>query len=111
MASWAQNSFVNLFFCNFKMNSWHFCSNQSINLINVSVWIHPKKCNFHLVFPELNISLVVKEQKTNRVIVNLQSRRNFGARVLSTSLAKIMAAIFDFNGSWRLYQGAVAGQK
>ena len=64
MASWALNSFVNLFFCNFKINSWHFCSNQSINLINVSVWIHSKKCNFQLVFPERNISLVVKEQKT-----------------------------------------------
>ena len=41
----------------------------------------------------------------------LQVRRNFGERVLSTFLTKIMAAIFHFNGSGRLgregnlYQG------
>ena len=34
--------------------------------------------------------------------VSLQSRRNFGERVLSIFLTKIMAAIFDFNGSGRL---------
>ena len=78
------------------------CSNQSINLTNLSVWIHPKKCNVHLMFPERNIS---QNKRQNRVIVNLQSRCNFGARVLSISLTKIMAVIFDFNGNWRLYQG------
>ena len=42
---------------------------------------------------------------------SLQSRRNFDERVLSIFLTKIMAAIFDFNGSGRLvrernlYQG------
>ena len=34
--------------------------------------------------------------------VGLQSRRTFGERVLSIFLTKIMAAIFDFNGSGRL---------
>ena len=32
-------------------------------------------------------------------MTSLQSRRNFGERVLGISLMKIMAAIFDFNGS------------
>ena len=42
---------------------------------------------------------------------SVQSRRNFGERVLSIFLTKIMAAVFDFNGSGRfgrernLYQG------
>ena len=42
---------------------------------------------------------------------SLQSRRNFGKRVLSYFIKSIMAAIFDFNGSRRLgreinlYQG------
>ena len=31
-------------------------------------------------------------------MTSLQSRRNFGERVLGISLMKIMAAIFDFNG-------------
>ena len=35
-------------------------------------------------------------------ICSLQSRRNFDERVLSIFLTKIMAAIFDFNGSGRL---------
>ena len=34
-----------------------------------------------------------------------QSRCNFGVRVFSNFLAKIMAAIFDFNGSGRLGRG------
>ena len=34
--------------------------------------------------------------------ISLQSRRNFGERVLSSFITKIMAAIFDFNGSERL---------
>ena len=34
--------------------------------------------------------------------ISLQSRRNFGERVLSGFITKIMAAIFDFNGSERL---------
>ena len=44
-------------------------------------------------------------------ICSLQSSRNFEERVLSIFLTKIMAAIFDFNGSGRLvrernlYQG------
>ena len=33
---------------------------------------------------------------------SLQSRRNFGGRVLSIFLTKIMTTIFDFNGSGRL---------
>ena len=43
---------------------------------------------------------------------SLQSRRNFGERVLSIFLTKIMAATFDFHGNerlWRernLYQGS-----
>ena len=51
------------------------------------------------------------------LIISMQTRRNFGERVLSIFLTKIMAAIFDFNGSgrlWRersLYQGAVDSQK
>ena len=42
---------------------------------------------------------------------SLQMRRNFGERELSVFLAKILAAIFDFNGSGKLgretnlYQG------
>ena len=42
---------------------------------------------------------------------SVQSRRNFGERVLSIFLTKIMAAAFNFNGSGRLgrernlYQG------
>ena len=51
------------------------------------------------------------------LIIFMQTRRNFGERVLSIFLTKIMAAIFDFKGSGRLgrerslYQGAVDGQK
>ena len=36
------------------------------------------------------------------VASSLQSRRNFGGRVLSIFLTNIMAAIFDLNGSGRL---------
>ena len=35
----------------------------------------------------------------------MQSRRNFGERVLSNFITNIMAAIFDFNGSGRLGRG------
>ena len=35
-------------------------------------------------------------------ICSLQSSRNFDERVLSIFLTKIMATIFDFNGSGRL---------
>ena len=51
------------------------------------------------------------------LIISMQTRRNFGERVLSIFLTKIMAAIFDFNGSGRLgrerslYQGVVDSQK
>ena len=51
------------------------------------------------------------------LIISMQTRRNFGERVLSIFLTKIMAAIFDFNGSGRLgrerslYQGAVDSPK
>ena len=51
------------------------------------------------------------------LIISLQTRRNFGERVLSIFLTKIMATIFDFNGSGRLgrerslYQGVVDSQK
>ena len=50
-------------------------------------------------------------------ICSLQSRRNFDERVLSIFLTKIMAAIFDFNGSGRKWKkeictkGAVDSQK
>ena len=50
------------------------------------------------------------------LIISMQTRRNFGERVHSIFLTKIMAAIFDFNGSGRLgrerslYQGAVDSQ-
>ena len=36
---------------------------------------------------------------------SLQSRRNFGKRVLSNFIMNILAAIFDFNGSRRLGRG------
>ena len=36
------------------------------------------------------------------LIIFMQTRRNFGERALSIFLTKIMAAIFDFNGSGRL---------
>ena len=36
------------------------------------------------------------------MIVSLQSRRNFRERMLSIFLKKIMAAIFDFNGSGKM---------
>ena len=39
---------------------------------------------------------------TTRLLLNLQSRRNFSERVLSIFLTKVMAAIFDFNGNGRL---------
>ena len=48
---------------------------------------------------------------------SLQSRCNFGKRVLSYFITNIMAAIFDFNGSGRLWRvkiytkGAVENQK
>ena len=51
------------------------------------------------------------------LIISLQTRRNFGERVLSIFLTKIMATIFDFKGSGRLgrerslYQGVVDSQK
>ena len=51
------------------------------------------------------------------LIISLQTRRNFGERVLSIFLTKIMATIFDFNDSGRLgrerslYQGVVDSQK
>ena len=51
------------------------------------------------------------------LIISMQTRRNFGERVLSIFLTKIMATIFDFNGSGRLgrerslYQGVVDSQK
>ena len=45
--------------------------------------------------------LQLKNKSQYRAIGSLQSRRNFGERLLSISLTKIMAAIFDFNGSWR----------
>ena len=50
------------------------------------------------------------------LIISMQTRRNFGERVLSIFLTKIMAAIFNFKGSGRLgrerslYQEAVDGQ-
>ena len=53
----------------------------------------------------------------SELIISMQTRRNFGERVLSIFLTKIMATIFDFKGSGRLgrerslYQGAVDGQK
>ena len=51
------------------------------------------------------------------LIISMQTRHNFGERVLSIFLTKIMATIFDFNGSGRLgrerssYQGVVDSQK
>ena len=61
----------------------------SVNFSKIDVWNRirtPSVC-YH---PKTRLSL------------NLQSRRNFGERVLSIFLTKIMAAIFDFNGSGRL---------
>ena len=40
--------------------------------------------------------------KKSQIIVSLQSRNNFGEQVLSNLLTKILAAIFDCNGSGRL---------
>ena len=51
------------------------------------------------------------------LIISMQTRRNFGERVLSIFWTKIMATIFDFNCSGRLgrerslYQGVVDSQK
>ena len=61
----------------------------SVNFSKIDVWNRirtPSVC-YH---PKTRLSL------------NLQSRRNFGERVLSIFVTKIMAAIFDFNGSGRL---------
>ena len=57
----------------FVFTKGHFLFISSYNLINIH-FIHFKP------------------------MISLQSRRNFGQRVLGISLMKIMAAIFDFNG-------------
>ena len=61
----------------------------SVNFSKIDVWnsIRTPSVCYH---PKTTLSL------------NLQSRRNFGERVLSIFVTKIMAAIFDFNGSGRL---------
>ena len=65
----------------------------------------PRNVTFNWCFLNGIYHLWLKNKSQYRAIVSLQSRRNFGERLLSISLTKIMAAIFDFNGSWRLYQG------
>ena len=47
--------------------------------------------------------------KKSQIIVSLQSRSIFGVQVLSDLLTKILAAIFDCNGSGRLERNLYLG--
>ena len=72
----------------------------------------PRNITFIWCFLNGIYHLQLKNNSQYRVIVSLQSRRDFGEWLLSISLTNIMAAIFDFNSSWRLgrernlYQGS-----
>lgn len=90
---------------------------QVIEKFNISLNSQPKHFPPNTPFGGAEYFRSLKNQITRLFYFSPQSRRNFGERLISIFLTKIIAAIFSFNGSGRLgrkkncTKRAVDGQK
>lgn len=89
----------------------------NIEKFNISLNSQPKHFPTNTPFGGAEYFRSLKNQITRLFYFSPQSRRNFGERLISIFLTKIIAAIFSFNGSGRLGRKkictnrAVDGQK
>ena len=75
---------------------------QIIEKFNISLNSQPKHFPPNTPFGGAEYFRSLKNQITRLFYFSPQSRRNFGERLISIFLTKIIAAIFSFNGSGRL---------
>ena len=75
---------------------------QIIEKFNISLNSQPKHFPPNTPFGGAECFRSLKNQITRLFYFSPQSRRNFGERLISILLTKIIAAIFSFNGSGRL---------
>ena len=76
------------------LNRWEILELRELSEPDVSMITTYRSLKPHLTNTRQHLCLTFK--------TSLQSRSNFGERVLSIFLAKIMTAIFGFHGSGRL---------